>query len=101
VQAVSAKEAYEAERKAYLAGFAANVKRLRAEHEPPLSQTGLCDATGLHRTEISKIENGEVEPRLATLAVLAAGLDTTIDELIKGLPLPRERKPPPPPAREA
>ncbi|HEX9481772.1 MAG TPA: helix-turn-helix transcriptional regulator [Solirubrobacteraceae bacterium] len=93
---MSAKDAYEAERKAYLDGFAANVKRLRAEHEPPLTQTGLCDATGLHRTEISKIERGEVEPRLATLALLAAGLETTIDELISGLPLPRERKPPPP-----
>jgi transcriptional regulator with XRE-family HTH domain len=97
VQPVSTKEAYEAERKAYLDGFAANVKRLRAEHEPPLTQTGLCDATGLHRTEISKIENGEVEPRLATLALLAAGLDVTIDELVLGLPLPRERKPPPVP----
>lgn len=92
---MSTKEAYEAERKAYLDGFAANVKRLRAEHEPPLTQTGLCDLTGLHRTEISKIENGEVEPRLATLAVLAAGLGVTIDETIRGLALPRERKPPP------
>jgi DNA-binding XRE family transcriptional regulator len=92
---VSTKEAYGAERQAYLDGFAANVKRLRAEHDPPLSQTALCNATGLHRTEIGKIENGEVEPRLATLAVLAAGLKTTMDELIRGLPLPRERKPPP------
>jgi DNA-binding XRE family transcriptional regulator len=92
---MSTKEAYGAERQAYLDGFAANVKRLRAEHDPPLSQTGLCNATGLHRTEIGKIENGEVEPRLATLALLAAGLGVKIDEMIQGLPLPRERKPPP------
>jgi transcriptional regulator with XRE-family HTH domain len=92
---MSAKEAYEAERKAYLKGFAANVKELRARHKPPLSQTGLCDVTGLHRTEVGKIENGEVEPRLTTLALLAAGLDVKIDEMIRGLPLPRRHKPPP------
>jgi transcriptional regulator with XRE-family HTH domain len=93
---MSTKEAFEAERRAYLAAFGANVKRLRAEHEPPLTQTELCNVTGLHRTEIGKIETGEVEPRLATFVVLAAGLDVTLDELVRGLPLPKERKPPPP-----
>jgi hypothetical protein len=34
-------EAYKAELDAYLEGFAANVRRLRAAHEPPMSQADL------------------------------------------------------------
>ncbi len=96
---MSTKDAYEAELGEYLRGFSANVRRLRAEHDPPFSQTGLCDATGLHRTEIGKIENAEVEPRLATLHILASALGVAMQELVAGLEVPRERKPGPSPSR--
>jgi transcriptional regulator with XRE-family HTH domain len=92
---MSTMEEYKAELADYLGGFAANVRRLRAEHDPPFSQTDLHNATNLHRTEIGRIENAEVEPRLATLAILADALDVPLDALIEGVPVPKERKPPP------
>jgi DNA-binding XRE family transcriptional regulator len=93
--AMSTKEAYTAERRVYLKAFAANVRRLREEHDPPLSQTELYDSAKLHRTEIGRIETGRVEPRLMVLHILADSLDVTIDELIAELPVPVERKPAP------
>jgi transcriptional regulator with XRE-family HTH domain len=92
---MSTMDEYKAELAAYLDGLAANVRRLRAEHDPPFSQTDLHKATNLHRTEIGRIENAEVEPRLATLAILADALNVPLDALIEGLPVPKERKPPP------
>jgi transcriptional regulator with XRE-family HTH domain len=97
VPTVSAKKAYEAERTEFLEGFAANVRRLREEHDPRLSQAALQDAANLHRTEIGRIEAGIVEPRLLTLVVLADALDVSLDQLVAGLGVPRERKPPPRP----
>jgi transcriptional regulator with XRE-family HTH domain len=49
----------------------------------------------LHRTEIGKIERAETEPRLLTLMILAHGLGVTLNDLVEGLPVPQERKPPP------
>jgi len=92
---MSTMEAYKAELAVYLEGLAANVRRLREEHDPPFSQTDLHNVSRLHRTEIGRIENAEVEPRLTTLAILAHSLDVPIDSLIEGLPVPKERKPPP------
>ncbi len=57
--------AYEAERSAYLKGFAANVRRLRSAADTGLTQEQLSDLTRLHRTEIGKIEQASVEPRLS------------------------------------
>ncbi len=90
---MSTKADWEAERRAYLAGFAANVRRIR--EEKGLSQTALDGAANLHRTEVGRIEGGNIEPRLMTLAILAKGLGVTIDDLIAGLPTPKHRKPPP------
>jgi len=92
---MSTMEAYTAEKTAYLEGFAANVRRLRKQHRPPLSQGELADAANLHRTEVGRIENGAVEPRLMVLHVLADTLGVSFDDLIAGLPVPKERKPPP------
>ena len=92
-------EEYADELAAYREGLAANVRRLRDEHDPPWSQTDLHNATRLHRTEIGRIENAETEPRLATLHIIAAALDVTLDRLIEGLPVPVMRKPPPPRGR--
>lgn len=92
---MSTMEAYTAEKTAYLKVFAANVRRLRETHKPPLSQTDLYNAANLHRTEVGRIEAGEVEPRLMALHALADALGVKLDELIAGLPVPKERKPSP------
>ena len=92
-------EEYSAELAAYREGFAANVRRLREEHKPSWSQTDLHNATKLHRTEIGRIENGETEPRLATLHIIAAALGVKLDRFTEGLAVPKLRKPPPPRAR--
>ncbi len=90
---MSTKAEWEAERRAYLEGFGANVKRIRKEKG--LTQAALDRAANLHRTEVGRIEGGNTEPRLMTLAILAAGLGVSLDELIAGLPTPKHRKPPP------
>jgi transcriptional regulator with XRE-family HTH domain len=92
---MSTMEAYKKELASYLEGFAQNVRRLRAAKSPGFSQERLSGATKLHRTEIGKIEQGHVEPRLTTLVILADGLGVTVDELVEGLPVPVERKPSP------
>lgn len=92
---MSTMEAYKAELGRYLDGFAANVRRLRAAKAPGFSQERLSSATKLHRTEIGKIEQGHVEPRLTTLVILAQGLGVTVDDLVADLPVPVERKPSP------
>jgi transcriptional regulator with XRE-family HTH domain len=88
-------EAYKAELASFLQGFGENVRRVRVAKEPPYSQERLAEATRLHRTEIGKIEQGVVEPRLTTLYILADGLQVSIDELLAGLWVPLERKPSP------
>jgi transcriptional regulator with XRE-family HTH domain len=92
---VSTIEAYKAELARFLEGFGANVRRVRMAAQPRCSQEQLSDATGLHRTEIGKLEQGKVEPRLTTLFILADGLGVTIDDLLAGLWVPVERKPSP------
>jgi transcriptional regulator with XRE-family HTH domain len=90
---MSTMESYKAELAAFLDGFGANVRRVRVAKRPRVSQERLSEATRLHRTEIGKIEQGVVEPRLTTLYILADGLGVTIDELLVGLWVPTERRP--------
>jgi transcriptional regulator with XRE-family HTH domain len=92
---MSTSESYKAELASFLEGFGANVRRVRIAKSPYCSQERLAEATRLHRTEIGKIEQGLVEPRLTTLFILAEGLSVTVDELLVGLPVPIERKPSP------
>jgi transcriptional regulator with XRE-family HTH domain len=92
---MSTMEDYKAELARFLEGFGANVRRVRGTKRPQVSQERLCHITRLHRTEIGKIEQGLVEPRLATLYILANGLEVTIDDLLTGLWVPTERRPSP------
>jgi transcriptional regulator with XRE-family HTH domain len=92
---MSTMDAYKAELARFLEGFGANVRRIRIAKRPRCSQEQLSDATGLHRTEIGKIEQGAVEPRLTTLVILADGLSVSVDELLAGLWVPAERRPSP------
>jgi transcriptional regulator with XRE-family HTH domain len=91
--AVSSVDAYKTELAAVLQRFGANVRRARIAKEPPYSQERLSYTTRLHRTEIGRIEQGMVEPRLTTLMILAEGLDVTVEELLRDLSVPRERRP--------
>jgi transcriptional regulator with XRE-family HTH domain len=90
---MSTMETYKAELTRFLEGFGYNVRRVRVAKRPQTSQERLSHATRLHRTEIGKIEQGVVEPRLTTLVILADGLGVTIDDLLAGLWVPVERKP--------
>ena len=92
---MSTMEDYKGELKKLLQDFGANVRRARMAMSPPCSQERLSETTRLHRTEIGKIEQGEVEPRLSTLMILADGLGVNVNELISGLWVPEERRPSP------
>lgn len=91
--AESTMEEYVAERTAYLEGFAQNLRRLR--DEKGWTQTDLYTAADLHRTGLGRIEGGKYEPGLLTAAVLADALGVKLDDLVTGLPVPKERRPPP------
>lgn len=60
--------------------FAANLRRERVASG--LSQEQLSARSGLHATEISRLERGAREPRLGTIVRLARGLDVTAAELL-------------------
>jgi transcriptional regulator with XRE-family HTH domain len=92
---MSTMEAYKAELARFLEGFGANVRCVRTASQPRCSQEQLSLATRLHRTEIGKLEQGVVEPRLTTLFILADGLNVKVDDLLSGLWVPVERKPSP------
>jgi transcriptional regulator with XRE-family HTH domain len=90
---MSTRDAYKTELSAYLDAFATNVRRLRLRRR--ISQEMLSALTGLHRTEIGRIEQGAVEPRLTTLVILADALGVRLDDLVAGLWVPLERRPSP------
>jgi transcriptional regulator with XRE-family HTH domain len=92
---MSTMETYKRELETFLKSFGHNVRRMRLAMDPPCSQERLSHLTRLHRTEIGKIEQGEVEPRLSTLVILAAGLGVSVEELVRGLCVPTERRPSP------
>lgn len=63
--------------------FAVNLRKARQKKQISQEELGFrCD---LHRTEISLLERGGREPRLATIMKLSAALDTTPDELCRGI----------------
>lgn len=59
--------------------FAANLRMLRAEAD--ISQEELSFRAGVHRSQISLMENGERLPRLDTLVKLAGALGVTVADL--------------------
>jgi transcriptional regulator with XRE-family HTH domain len=70
--------------------FAENLRRTRLAKG--LTQEGLADAAELHRTHISLLEKAKRDPKLTTIAKLAEGLETTPDQLLRGIGVkPRER----------
>jgi transcriptional regulator with XRE-family HTH domain len=76
--------------------LAANVRRLREERLPDLSQEEVASRAVLHRTEGGKIEAGRRDPRFSTMLVIVDVLGVTLDEPAAGIEAPTERKPSPP-----
>jgi transcriptional regulator with XRE-family HTH domain len=63
--------------------FAANLRRQRLAKG--LSQEQLAERTGLHPSEVSRLERAVREPRLGTIARLARGLDVSAEKLVAGI----------------
>lgn len=63
--------------------IAENLKRLKENKH--LSQSDLCEKTGLAYHTIAKIEAGSTpDPRISTLKKIAKALDVSIDVLVGG-----------------
>lgn len=62
--------------------FASRVRNKRKERG--LSQEGLADLAGLHRTYIGGLERGEINATLRSANRIAAALDATLAELLHG-----------------
>ena len=63
--------------------FAVNLRKHREAAR--LSQEQLAEKTGLHPTEISRLERAVREPRLGTIARLANGLGVGAEQLVAGI----------------
>ena len=68
-----------------LQGFGARVRNLR--HRRALSQEGLANNVGLHRTYIGSAERGERNISLVNILRLAMTLSADAGELVTGLEL--------------
>jgi transcriptional regulator with XRE-family HTH domain len=97
---MSTREAYETEIAGLLQRLAHNVRRLREEKKPDLSQEEVASEAVLHRTEWGKIEQGKRDPRFSTMLVIAQTLGVTLNDLADGIDAPKERKPAPPTKRK-
>ena len=62
--------------------FAKNLRKLRLEKG--LSQEGLADLAGLHRTYIGSVERGERNISIDNIERLAKALGCQVVELLKG-----------------
>jgi transcriptional regulator with XRE-family HTH domain len=85
---------YRAERGKMLNILAERIKTLRKKRGYK-SQEKLAEAVDLHRTYIGCLERGEREPSTSILLILADTLEVPPGQLIEGLPVPKERRPPP------
>jgi DNA-binding XRE family transcriptional regulator len=92
---MSSWKAYNEEHALLLRQFGEHARGIREGRTPLYSQEALSHDARLHRTEIGKIERGETEPGLLTVLILAEGLGVTLNDLVEGLPVPKERRPPP------
>jgi transcriptional regulator with XRE-family HTH domain len=65
-----------------VARLAGNAARLR--HKKQLSQSQVAHRSGIHVTEVSRIERGLRDPRLSTLVRLARALQVKPGQLLDG-----------------
>jgi transcriptional regulator with XRE-family HTH domain len=66
-----------------LEAFAANVKRLRIERD--LTQEKLAELSGLHMTDIARIETLRRDPGVKVVAKIAHGLRVPVSRLMDGV----------------
>ncbi len=66
-----------------IATFARNAATARARLQ--LSQTQVSSRSGIHVTEVSRIERGLRDPRLSTLIRLARALEVDLAGLLEGI----------------
>ena len=66
--------------------FAINLRERRTA--AGLSQEALGKLSGMHFTEISRLERAQRDPRLGTIVKLARALNTTSSELLAGVDTP-------------
>jgi transcriptional regulator with XRE-family HTH domain len=74
------------DRNLYCRRFGEALKRRR--RDAGLSMDELGDRTGLHRSEICKLEKAHREPRLSTIINVARGLRIDPSRLLDGLDAP-------------
>jgi transcriptional regulator with XRE-family HTH domain len=63
--------------------FAANVRRLRQDRA--LTQERLAELSGLHMTDIARIETQGRDPGVKVVVKIARGLECSIAELFEGI----------------
>jgi transcriptional regulator with XRE-family HTH domain len=63
--------------------FARNVATIRTRQK--LSQTQVSTRSGIHATEVSRIERGLRDPRLSTVVRLARALEVRPARLLDGI----------------
>jgi transcriptional regulator with XRE-family HTH domain len=63
--------------------FAANLRRQRLARG--LSQEQLAEKTGLHPSEVSRLERAVRDPRLSTIVKVARGLGVSAAKLVAGI----------------
>jgi len=66
--------------KRLLTVLATNIRRLRKDKQ--LSQEGLAELTGLHRTYVGAVERAERNVTLSTLTSFARALNTSVPDLL-------------------
>ena len=63
--------------------FAANLRRQRLAKG--LSQEQLAEKTGVHPSEVSRLERAVRDPRLSTIVKVARGLGVSAAKLVAGI----------------
>jgi transcriptional regulator with XRE-family HTH domain len=66
--------------KRLLTVLATNIRQLRKDKQ--LSQEGLAELTGLHRTYVGAVERAERNVTLSTLTSFARALNTSVPDLL-------------------
>jgi transcriptional regulator with XRE-family HTH domain len=65
--------------------FGRRIREARMRLDPPVSQEGLAELAGVHRTYISHLELGKGSPTLDTIVRVASALEVDPAELVQGL----------------
>ena len=62
-----------------------NLKAARTGRQPRLTQTEVAERSGVHPTEVSRIESGKRDPKVTTLVRLAKAVEVPPGQLLDGM----------------